>query len=66
MSLKAECHSKWNVTQNRMLFEMECQIKLNVTENQSHWKWNDTKLNVTQKLMSLKIECPSKWNFTQN
>ena len=50
MSLKMECHSKWNVTQNGMSFKMEC-----------HSKWN-----VTQNGMSLKMECHTKWNVTQN
>ena len=27
MSLKTECHSKWNVTQNGMSFKMECHSK---------------------------------------
>ena len=49
MSLKLECHSKWNVTQNFMLPKMECHLKCNFNQN-----W-----------MSLKIECYSKWNVTK-
>ena len=44
MSLKIECYSKWNVTQNGMSLKLKCQSKLNVTQNG----------------MSLKIECHSK------
>ena len=50
MSLKMECHSKWNVTQNGKSLKMECYSKWNVTQNG----------------MSLKMECHSKWNVTQN
>ena len=33
MSLKLECHSKWNVTQHGMSLKIECHLKLNVTQN---------------------------------
>ena len=32
-SLKMECHSKWNVTQNGMSFKMECHSERNITQN---------------------------------
>ena len=32
-SLKMECHSKWNVTQNGMSLKVECHSKWNVTQN---------------------------------
>ena len=32
-SLKMECHSKWNVTQNEMSLSMECHSKWNITQN---------------------------------
>ena len=44
MSLKMDCHSKWNVSQNGMSLKIEC-----------HSKWN-----VTQSGMSFKMECHSK------
>ena len=50
MSLKMECHSKWNDTQNGMKLKMECNSKWIVTQNG----------------LSLKMECHSKWNATQN
>ena len=50
LSLKIECHSKWNVTQNGISLKMEC-----------HSKWN-----VIQNGMSLKMEFHLKWNVTQN
>ena len=57
MPLKMECHSKWNVTQNRISLRMECHSKWYVTQNgmspkmEFHSKWNVTKIG-----MSLKIE----------
>ena len=51
MSLKIECHSKYNVTQ----------IKWNVTQNGM-----SIKINANQNSMSPKLECHSKWNVTQN
>ena len=33
MSLKMECDSKWNVTQNGMLLKIECDSNWNVTQN---------------------------------
>ena len=61
MSLKMQCHSKldvtqnWmslkgNVNQNKMSLEMECPFKWNFTKN----------------FISLKIECHSKWNVIKN
>jgi hypothetical protein len=46
MSLKMECHSKWNVTRNGMSLIME-----------GHSKWN-----ITQNGISLKMGCHSKLN----
>ena len=54
MSLKMECHSKWNVAQNGMLLKLECQLKI---ECLSTW-------NVTKNGMSLKVEFNLKLNFT--
>ena len=67
MSLKMECHLKWNVPQNELSPKMECDSKWSVTQNgmwlkmECHSKWK-----VTQNGMSLKMECNSKWNVTQN
>ena len=33
MSLKMECHSKWNVTGNGKSLKMKCHSKWNVTQN---------------------------------
>ena len=55
MSLKVECHSKWNVTQN------EIYSKWNVTQNGMALKMEcRTKWNVTKNGMSLKMECVKK------
>ena len=50
MSLKMECNSKWNVTQDGMSLTKEFPMKWNVTENE----------------MSLETECHSKWSVTKN
>ena len=57
MTLKIECHSKWNVTKvefhsNEMSLKMECASIWNVTHNECNSKWN-----FTQKRMSFKMEC---------
>ena len=53
ISLKMECHLKWDTTQ------IECNLKWDVTKNgmpnimEHHSNWN-----VTQNGMSLKMDCP--------
>ena len=59
MSLKMECHSKWNVTQNGMSLKMECHSKWNVTQNRM-----TLKMECHSNGMSPKMECNSKWNVT--
>ena len=53
MSLKMECHSKWNITQNLISVKMECHLKWNFTQNR--------KLIVTQKWNVTKMEDHSKF-----
>ena len=51
MSLKMECHSKLNVTENGMSLKMECHLNQNgmSLRIEYHLKWNVTqKVNVTQ------------------
>ena len=46
MSLKMECHSKWNVTQNGMSLKIECHSKWNVTQKgMSHKKGISLKMD---------------------
>ena len=51
MSLKMECHSKLDITQNRMSLKLGTQ---NVMSPTMEWQ---SKNNVTQNGMSLKMEC---------
>ena len=77
VSLKMECNSKWNVTQNgkkhltwyvnknrislKMSFKMECQSKLNATQNEM-----SLKMECAENGISPKGKCQSKLNVTQN
>ena len=66
MSLKTECPSKWNVTQNGIPLNMECHSKKNVTKFGMSLKMEcPSNWNVTQNGISLKMKCHSKWNVTQ-
>ena len=55
MSLKMECHSKWNVTENEMSLKTKCNSNGMSLKMECHYK-----LNVSQNGMSLKMECNSE------
>ena len=67
LSLRMECHSKLNVTQNGMSLKKECHSEWNIAQNWMSLKMDrHSKWNVTQHVISLKMECHSKWNVTEN
>ena len=51
MSLKFECHTKWNVTQNVISLKIKCEMSLKM---EYHLKWN-----VNKNGMSFEIACYS-------
>ena len=66
MSLKIECHLKWNVTQNRMSLKKECHLKQNVTQMEKIQIGLLSKMECHLNQIRLKTDCHSKWNVTQN
>ena len=66
MSLKIECHLKWNAIKNGLSLQMDCHSKWIFTQIGMSLKLEcNSNWNVTQIGMSLKLECHTNWNVTQ-